>query len=111
MKRIMLTSVAWAAFASVAYAGGCPEVTVADSKGVAAGAFPQQYELSEFQSAAGCTLSFQENPAAAELNGKIRGNPDLPPLAERLPEEPLVVAPYDSIGKYGATLDVLSNGD
>ena len=109
MKRIMLTSVAWAAFASVAYAGGCPEVTVADPKGVAAGAFPQQYELSEFQSAAGCTLSFQENPAAAELNGKIRGNPDLPPLAERLPEEPLVVAPYDSIGKYGATLDVLSN--
>lgn len=109
MKRIMLTSVAWAAFASVAYAGGCPEVTVADSKGVAAGAFPQQYELSEFQSAASCTLSYQENPAAAELNGKIRGNPELPPLADRLPEEPLVVAPYDTVGAYGGTLDVLSN--
>lgn len=77
--------------------------------GVPSGKYPQQYELSEFESLAGCTLSFSENPDIAELNGRIRGNPDLPPLADRLPEEPLVVAPYDSIGKYGDTLDVLSN--
>jgi len=87
----------------------CPAVTTADSKGVAAGAFPQQYELAEFQQLANCEMSFQENPDIAALNGQIRGNPDLPPLAERLPEEPLVYAPYDAIGKYGGTLDVLSN--
>ena len=29
--------------------------------------------------------------------------------AERLPAEPLVYAPYQAIGKYGGTLDVLSN--
>ena len=27
----------------------------------------------------------------------------------RLPEEPLVVRPYDSIGKYGGTINFLSN--
>lgn len=111
MKNLFLVSVAVAAtgLAGTAFAADCPPVTVADSQGVAAGEWPQQYELSEFEAAAGCTLNFRENPDIASLNGRIRGNPDLPPLAERLPEEPLVVAPYDAIGKYGGTLDVLSN--
>jgi peptide/nickel transport system substrate-binding protein len=110
MKRLFLTSsVAILAFTSVAQAAECPAVTVNDAMGVAGGAFPQQYELAEFQSAANCTMTFQGNPAAAELNGRIRGNPELPPLAERIPEEPLVVAPYDSIGQYGGTFDVISN--
>ena len=109
MKRLLLASAAVMAMTGGAYAGGCPEATVADMKGVAAGEFPQQWELAEFQAAGNCTLSFQENPDMAALNGDIQGNPALPPLAERLPEEPLVVAPYDSIGKYGGQLDVLSN--
>jgi peptide/nickel transport system substrate-binding protein len=97
-------------FSGAAQAAQCPAVTVADSKGVAAGAYPQQYELAEFQSLAGCTLSFSTNPAIAELNGKIRGNPALPAdLANRIPAEPLVVAPYKSIGKYGGTYNNLSN--
>ena len=87
----------------------CPAVTVADSMGVGAGAHPQQYELSEFESLANCKLAFAENPAIGDLNARIVGNPDLPPLAERLPEEPLVVAPYDQIGKYGGTFDMISN--
>ncbi len=90
--------------------GGCPAVTVANDQGVAAGAFPQQYDLAEFQELAGCELAFSENPSIAELNARIGGNPaDLPPVAERLPEESLVVAPYDSIGVYGGVLDGLSN--
>lgn len=92
-----------------AVAANCPPVTVADMKGVAAGKYPQQYELAEFQSLASCTLSFSANPDAAGLNERIIGNPKLPPLAERLPSEPLVVAPYDSIGVYGGVLDALSN--
>ena len=95
---------------NVALAGSCPAVTVADSKGVKAGQFPQQYELAEFEKLAGCKLSFKGNPDIARLNGKIRGNPSsVPAVADRLPSEPLVYAPYDSIGKYGGTLDVLSN--
>ncbi|WP_282604376.1 ABC transporter substrate-binding protein [Pelagibius sp. Alg239-R121] len=99
--------------ASIAVSGSaeaaCPAVTIADMKGVKAGANPQQYELAEFQSLASCELEFAGNPASADLNGKIKGNPDLPSLAERLPEEPLVVVPYAEVGKYGGTLDVLSN--
>lgn len=109
MKKLFLTSVALAALSSTAYAAGCPEATVADMQGVPAGEFPQQFELAEFEAAASCTLSFQENPAIGDLNAKIQGNPDLPPLADRLPSEPLVVAPYDMIGSYGGTLDALSN--
>ncbi len=108
MKRIFLSGAALCLMAGSAMAA-CPAVTVGDMMGVGAGAFPQQYELSEFESLANCKLEFAGNPAAGELNGKIRGNPDLPSLAERLPEEPLVVAPYEAIGKYGGTLDALSN--
>ena len=92
-----------------ALAGECPTITVADAMDVPAGKYPQQYELAEFEQLAGCKLTFQENPAIGELNGRIAGNPDLPPLAERLPEEPLVTAPYEQIGRYGGVLDMLSN--
>jgi len=110
MKRLLLASLAVCALSLPAQAGGCPEITVADMKGVAAGAFPQQYDLAEFEAAAGCKLTFQENPAIGDLNAKIQGNPaSLASVAERLPEEPLVVVPYDSIGVYGGTLDALSN--
>ncbi|MEE9313977.1 MAG: ABC transporter substrate-binding protein [Rhizobiaceae bacterium] len=109
MKRILLTSTAWLALTIGAQAAGCPAASVADMKGVNAGAFPQQFDLSEYQSLGNCTMTFAANPAAEALNGKIRGNGALPALADRLPSEPLVVAPYDMIGKYGGTLDVLSN--
>ncbi|WP_423908817.1 ABC transporter substrate-binding protein [Candidatus Spongiihabitans sp.] len=112
MKHLTTFGIVWAALGLLvgsAQAAECPAVTVADSMGVAAGKYPQQYELSEFQSLANCTLSFSGNPDAAALNSRIRGNPELPSLADRIPSEPLVVAPYDSIGKYGGTFDALSN--
>ena len=108
MKRILIATTAWLALGSAALAA-CPAVTVADSQGVAAGAFPQQYELAEFQSAASCTMAFTANPDIEALNADIQGNPALPALADRLPEEPLVMVPYDTIGKHGGQLDVLSN--
>lgn len=108
MKRYLLSGVAMLVLPAAAYAN-CPAVTMGDSMGVAAGAFPQQYELSEFETAAGCSMEFSENPAIGELNARIAGNPALPPLADRLPAEPLVVVPYDSVGHYGGTFDALSN--
>ncbi len=108
MKSILLSGVAFMALTTAAIAN-CPAVTVADMMGIAPGEFPQQYELSEFQAAADCTLTFQENPSISTLNGKIRGNPDMPALADRLPAEPLIMAPYDMIGKYGGTFNALSN--
>lgn len=110
MKHMFIAGIALVALSGgPALAGGCPTVTVADPQGVAAGAFPEQYDLTEFQKLANCKLSFSENPEISRLNSMIRGNPDLPPLSQRLPEEPLVIAPYDSIGKYGGVFHALSN--
>ena len=77
--------------------------------GVAEGKYRQQYELSAYQDAAGCEMTFQGDPAADANNARIRGNGALMDLADRIPAEPLVVVPYDAIGSYGGTLDVLSN--
>ncbi|WP_433989303.1 ABC transporter substrate-binding protein [Sulfitobacter sp. TBRI5] len=108
MKRLLLSSAALFAFSGAAMAA-CPAVTVADPMGVAAGAYPQQYELAEIQSLADCTMEFSENPDIAALNSRIRGNPEVPALADRLPSEPLVVAPYEMIGNYGGMFNALSN--
>jgi peptide/nickel transport system substrate-binding protein len=108
MKKILLSGAAIALLPMAAYAN-CPAISMEDMQGVAAGAFPQQYELSEFQAAANCTMEFSANPDSAALNARIQGNGELPSLADRLPSEPLVMVPYASVGKYGGVLDVLSN--
>ncbi|MEL6233873.1 MAG: ABC transporter substrate-binding protein [Pseudomonadota bacterium] len=108
MKRLLLAGVATLAMGGTAFAA-CPPVTQADRAGVPAGPYTQQYELAEFQGLAGCELSFTANPDIAALNAAIQGNPDLPPLAERLPTEPLVIVPYAEIGTHGGTLRALSN--
>ncbi|MBO9475828.1 ABC transporter substrate-binding protein [Shimia sp. R10_1] len=85
----------------------CPVATVSDPKGLES-AYPQQMELAELQAAASCTLSFAQNPSIEELNAKIFGNADLPSVAERLPNEPLIVMPYDTIGQYGGAITGIS---
>lgn len=86
--------------------GACPAITMADMQNVAAGAFPEQYEVSEFEAAANCTMSFtgrdKYDDRLAQYGFLPKG--DLPPLEERLPEEPLVVVPYNEIGHYGGRL-------
>ena len=91
------------ALATGVVAAECPPATVADPMGLSS-TFPQQLEIDEL----GCELSYKENPAIADLNARILGNGDLPSLAERLPEEPLVVMPYETVGSYGGTLFGLS---
>ncbi len=70
--------------------------------------YPQQFELMAFEEAASCELGFSQNPDIGALNSRILGNDDLPPVEERLPQEPLVVAPYQTIGSYGGVLTGLS---
>jgi peptide/nickel transport system substrate-binding protein len=94
--------------ATEALAASCPAATVADDMGLK-GTYPQQFSLAEFEKLGNCTLTFSENPDMAAMNGRIRGNSDMAGVADRLPEEPLVVMPYDSIGTYGGTFDALSN--
>jgi peptide/nickel transport system substrate-binding protein len=82
---------------AAAQAASCP--TVADPQNLS-GAFPQQVEMDEAR-AAGVTLTFSDNPLFADdvKAGK------LPPVAERLPEQPLVVLPYEACGEYGGTIE------
>src|SRR5688500_1107519 len=79
--------------------GECPAITMADMQGVPAGQWPQQYELAEFEAAANCTLTItgrtEFDPRLAETGHLPEG--DTPPVEERLPEEPLVVVPYEEI--------------
>ena len=106
MRRLLITT-ALLTSATSAWAD-CPAVTMQDRMGVDS-EYRQQVELSVLQQTAGCALTFSDNPAIEELNARIQGNSNLPPVAERLPEEPLVVIPFDSIGQYGGVLDGMSN--
>ena len=89
-----------------AVAGECPAITLADTQGLAAGAWPQQYEVAEFETAANCTMTFtgrtEYDARLVEYGFLPEG--DLPPLEERLPEEPLVVVPYEEVGQYGGRI-------
>jgi peptide/nickel transport system substrate-binding protein len=107
-KSFLLSGAALAVLTTPALAN-CPAVTVSDMKGLTAD-YPQQFELAEFEEKGSCALTFSQNPAINDLNSKIQGNGDLANVAERLPAEPLVVAPYEAIGTYGGTLTGLSRG-
>jgi peptide/nickel transport system substrate-binding protein len=85
---------------------------MADMQGVAAGTWPQQYEVAEFETAANCTMTFTgrtEFDARLVETGHLPEG-DVPPLEERLPEEPLVVVPYEQIGQYGGRFSGVSVG-
>ncbi|MCF6278352.1 MAG: hypothetical protein L3J16_06360, partial [Anaerolineales bacterium] len=83
--------------------GGCPAITITNRGDVAAGEYERLYELADYEAAAGCTMAFSSNPEIADLNARITNNPDLPPVEERVPAEPLVVVPYEEIGQHGGT--------
>jgi len=94
--------------AKVSVAADGLAVTVEKDQGIK-GEFPQQFELDEFQKLTKQKLTFSENPEIGKLNGLIGGNPPLKAVKDRLPEKPLVWAPYHEIGRYGGTFYGLSN--
>lgn len=73
--------------------------TVANPMGIKT-EYPYQLELKEYEDQTGEKLVFNENPLFTERVKKG----ELPPVEERLPEEPLVVMPYNAIGSYGGIL-------
>ena len=84
-----------------AWASAC--ASIADPKGLKTAA-PQQGELAEIEPQLGAKLAFRDNPLFAE---RVKAG-QLPAVAQRLPQEPLVVVPYEECGKYGGTLRGLS---
>lgn len=67
--------------------------------------FKQYVTLDAYEEATGNKIEkFGEAPM---LRTKVASG-ELPPVEERLPEEPLVISPFEEIGKYGGTLSVIS---
>ncbi len=66
--------------------------------------YANQIELQDFQAQTGTQMSFTGNPLFAD---RVASG-DLPPVQQRLPEQPLVMVPVDAIGKYGGTLKGVS---
>ncbi|MBY6163096.1 ABC transporter substrate-binding protein [Mameliella alba] len=73
--------------------------TVTDPLGLRHGGL-EQMELAEFVAQTGRDMTFSDNPELVALTGRD----GLPPVADRLPQEPLVVLPYEACGVYGGQM-------
>ena len=87
---------------SDAGAGGAAASDAAsDDEGNMAGVRPGSlHNLDDYQAMTGETLEFNEAPMLAEMVAAG----DLPPVAERLPDNPLVVVPWNEVGEYGGAI-------
>ena len=109
----LITVISVFCFTTSIFAGGAKEtkaekvvrgnqidlITVKNDKGIK-GEFPSQFELTEFEKLTGEKIKFTGNP--------LFSNESYPSIDKRLPIEPIVMAPYDSAGKYGGTLNGVS---
>lgn len=90
MRRLVIIGVSLLlAVAVFATAGGKQETGAASSEAAATGMVEGKY---------------REAPMLAELVAQG----ELPPVDERVPKDPLVVEPYEKVGKYGGTLNVVT---
>ena len=125
MRSVRLWGLALAASvlgAGVAFAAG-QEASTEDTAPAAAATTMGGTEIVLIGGVYTWPKSWLEAPTAAELNitsfneapmlAQMVDAGELPPLAERLPEDPLVFEPYEEVGTYGGTLRVarLSPGD
>ncbi len=67
---------------------------------------PEPYNLDEYEQMVGKKLEFNQAPMLKTLVAAG----ELPPLAERLPQDPLVVEPVEEIGQYGGTMRIANGG-
>ena len=70
-------------------------------------AWGKGYNLDEYEKVTGKKIeAFHESPM---LRVKVAAG-ELPPVEERLPENPFVQEPWEEIGKFGGTLELINNG-
>ena len=108
---IFVTSVIALLFfnSTIAIAGTCSAITMTDTQGIDIDSGKKML-LSEFEKAGDCTIAtITENPKIAEYNAMIIGNSDLPPIADRLPDDPFVAIPNSFVGTHGGQLNHLGN--
>jgi hypothetical protein len=95
----------FSAVAAMAFAGGGADegaASTAPAGGTEVSGGPQIWAtVTVYEQEAGNRVSsFNESPMLAALVS----SGELPPVDERVSAEPMVVLPYDSIGRYGGTL-------
>ena len=61
LVKFVVVSFLVAGFSTNSFAANCTGITMKDTKGVAGGKYPQQYELSEYEKAAGCKMHWYHN--------------------------------------------------
>ena len=115
MRTTVLIAAALMMSVAFAFSGGTGEgasqasAAGASAQGQALGLYPEYFQfatLTEFEQVTGTTITqFGEAPMLAEM--VARG--ELPPVEERLPEQPLVIV-RNAIGKYGGTLRTAHDG-
>ena len=106
-KTLLIACALVLALPFAAFATGTEEEGDGDGSAVAAGRTTFDHEwndiryyntVADYTNATGKTItSFQEAPMLADMVAAG----DLPPVDERLPDEPYVVVPYQEIGQYG----------
>ncbi len=94
MNRFLAVLVSLLAICSIIV--GAPAFAAEEMPAAKYYATPAEYEKATGEK----IIEFNESPDLAELVEKGK----LPPVEERLPDEPLVVGPIDKIGKYGGEL-------
>jgi peptide/nickel transport system substrate-binding protein len=107
---LFLTSVLTAVlfFSTQANSGTCTAITAENPQGIDVG-LSKMMSASEFEAAGSCTMSYSENPKINEYNAMIFGNPDLPSVADRLPDDPVVMIPNRAVGIHGGQMNHLGN--
>ncbi len=94
MNRFLAVLVSALAICSIIV--GVPAFAAEETPVAKCYATPAEYEEATGEK----IIEFKESPDLAKLVEKG----ELPPVEERLPEEPLVVEPFEEIGEYGGTI-------
>ena len=113
MKKLALILVSLLIFATFSFASGAADDSSTEGSaaemGKALGLYPEYFQfasLTEMEEVTGIKLTeFNEAPELAAMVAKG----ELPPVEERLPEQPLVIV-RNEIGTYGGTLNTAHDG-
>ena len=113
MKKALIVLLVFFALAAFTFAGGAREINEPIStdpeavedfteRGLVDPAIPDSWYISPMTASEWGISTFNESPL---LKSRVASR-ELPPVEERLPDDPPVIEPYERVGKYGGTATV-----
>ena len=102
-KLLFILAAAMLLTPAFAFAGGTQEAATEETKATAATGATREYPFVDVSNGEIGTVTiagFREAPMLAEKVAKG----ELPPVDQRVPEDPLVLKPVEAVGKYGGTV-------